>query len=626
MKSLSKLVTSLAFGVVMVIAVSCGPTSTPTTSRTSTAAQPTTAIQHLVVIFQENNSFDHYFATYPKALNPPGEPVFMAAPNTPTVNGLTDNLLNHNPNLANPQRLDRTQAVTCDQDHDYTDEQKTFDNGKMDKFVQSVGPGCKNKGIVMDYYDGNTVTALWNYAQHYAMSDSFYETTFGPSALGALNLISGQTHGATPDSIPGLVSQGTVIADARPAYDACSKGTTVSMSGKNVGDLLNEKHLTWGWFTGGFTPSSTAGGKIACNTVHKNVGGIIQADYIPHHEPFQFFKSTANPNHLPPTSVAMIGKTDQANHQYDLSAFWAAVNAGNMPAVSFLKAPAYQDGHAQYSDPLDEQNFLVNTINSLQKQPTWKNTAVIITYDDSDGWYDHVASPTSNPSNDPKYDALNGSGACGGTVAQGAFEDRCSFGPRLPLLIISPYAKQNFVDHTTTNQASILRFIEDNWNLGRIGNQSFDQTSDSLDNMLNFTSPASTNAYALNPVSGEPGSSTQQAQASPATTQSGATSGQTATATTSTQTGTTSSPVSITTDSIGNFAFTPATMTISAGTTVTWKNVSAVAHTVTSDDGVSFDSGAIAAGGSFSFKFTKAGSYAYHCDIHPYMMGTIVVK
>jgi phospholipase C len=623
MKSLSKLVTSLAFGIVMVVAVSCGPASTPATNQTGTAAaQPTTPIQHLVVIFQENNSFDHYFGTYPKATNPPGEPQFIAAPDTPSVNGLTSSLLDHNPNLANPQRLDRSQAVTCDQDHDYTNEQKTFDNGKMDKFVQGVGPGCKDKGIVMDYYDGNTVTGLWNYAQHYSMSDAFFETTFGPSALGALNLISGQTHGATPDSIPGLVSQGTVIADARPAYDVCSKGTTVSMSGKNVGDLLNEKQITWGWFTGGFTPSSTAGGKIACNTVHKNVGGIIQADYIPHHEPFQFFKSTANPNHLPPTSVSMIGKTDQANHQYDLSDFWAAVNAGNMPAVSFLKAPAYQDGHAQYSDPLDEQNFLVNTINSLQKQPTWKNTAVIITYDDSDGWYDHVASPISNPSNDPKYDALNGSGACGGTVAQGAFEDRCSFGPRLPILIISPYAKQNFVDHTTTNQASILRFIEDNWKLGRIGNQSFDQTSGTLDNMFNLTVAARTDIFALDPKSGEPASSSTQVQSSTPTTQSGVTSTQTGTA--SAQAGATT--VSVTTDNIGNFAFTPATLTISVGTTVTWKNASAVAHTVTSDDGVSFDSGAIAAGGNFSFQFTKAGSYAYHCDIHPYMKATIVVK
>src|ERR1700740_211995 len=99
------------------------------------ASAPTTPIQHLVVIFQENVSFDHYFATYPHATNPSGEPVFSAKPNTPSVKGLTSALSPHNPNLNNPIRLDRTQAVTCDQDHGYTDEQKAYDNGLADKFV-----------------------------------------------------------------------------------------------------------------------------------------------------------------------------------------------------------------------------------------------------------------------------------------------------------------------------------------------------------------------------------------------------------------------------------------------------------------------------------------------------------
>jgi phospholipase C len=180
----------------------------------------------------------------------------------------------------------------------------------------------------------------------------------------------------------------------------------------------------------------------------------------------------------------MIGKTDQANHQYDLSDFWAAVNAGNMPAVSFLKAAAYQDGHAGYSDPLDEQTFLVNTLNQLQKRPEWRNTAVVIAYDDSDGWYDHQMSPIVMHSASAD-DALTGTGLCG-TPKAGAYLDRCGYGPRQPLLVISPFAKTNFVDHTITDQSSILRFIEDNWSLGRIGNQSFDALAGSLDNAFDF--------------------------------------------------------------------------------------------------------------------------------------------
>jgi phospholipase C len=156
--------------------------------------QTTTPIKHVVVIFQENVSFDHYFATYPHATNPTGEPAFHARHDTPRVNNLlAGGLLDENPNSAQPSRLDLTQAVTCDQDHDYGDEQKAHNHGLMDKFPESVGvggPGCADyghgPGLVMGYYDGNTVTAVWNYAQFFAMSDNSFGTTFGPSTPGAL--------------------------------------------------------------------------------------------------------------------------------------------------------------------------------------------------------------------------------------------------------------------------------------------------------------------------------------------------------------------------------------------------------------------------------------------------------
>lgn len=448
----------------------------------------TTPIKHVVVIFQENVSFDHYFGTYPSATNPNGEPRFTALPGTSTVNGLTPELLTNNPNLSNPQRLDRSQALTCDQDHSYTDEQKAYDRGLVDLFVQSVnGSSCTDKSIVMDYYDGNTVTALWNYAQNYAMNDNSFGTTYGPSTPGALNLISGQTHGATSPDVANKVVGGTDIADLDPQYDACSAGTKLAMGGQNVGDLLNAQGVTWGWFEGGFAPSSTANSQVVCGTAHSNIGGTSVTDYIPHHEPFQYYQSTSNPDHLPPSSALKIGQTDQANHQYDLSDFWTAYNHGYLPAVSFLKAPAYQDGHAGYSDPLDEQTFLVNTINKLENSSFWKDTAIVINYDDSDGWYDHVIAPTVSQSNIAN-DALSGTGACG-SAKTGAYEGRCGYGPRLPLLVISPYAKKNFVDNTLTDQSSIIRFIEDNWKLGRIGDQSFDALAGTLDGMFAFNNP-----------------------------------------------------------------------------------------------------------------------------------------
>jgi phospholipase C len=469
-----------------------------------------TPIKHLVVIFDENVSFDHYFGTYPKAANTDGT-TFKAARNTPSVDGLTKKLLTKNPNQYQPKRLTPKQALTCSQDHGYGHEQLAYDGGKMDQFVQHTEHSTCNgqpvifgePGLVMDYYDGNTVTGLWNYAQHYAMSDNSYNTGFGPSTPGALNLISGQTHGftavdpvthakvsdasvvASPDSN----GVGTVINDPDPAYDDCSdnnhtsKNNLAAASGPNVGDLLNKRGVTWGWFQGGFRPTSTSGTYAVCGSTHQNIGGNSVVDYSPHHSPFQYYKSTSNPKHLPPSSVAAIGHTDQANHNYDLTDFDAALSAGDLPSVSFLKGAAYQDGHPGNSDPLDEQTFLVNTINKLQKSKDWASTAVVIAYDDSDGWYDHKAGPIVNGSSDPAQDSA---ALCGNAKAAGGYQDRCGFGPRTPLLVISPYSRVNHVDHHVTDQTSILKFVEDNWGVGRIGDASFDQRAGSLGGLFDF--------------------------------------------------------------------------------------------------------------------------------------------
>ena len=219
-------------------------------------------------------------------------------------------------------------------------------------------------------------------------------------------------------------------------------------------------------------------------------------DYVPHHNPFQYFASTANPRHLPPTSLAMVGKTDQARHLYDLDWFWKAAAAGHLPSVSFLKAPTYQNGHPGNSNPLDEQAFLVRTINRLQSLPQWKDMAIVLMADDSDGWYDHVMPPIVNRSNTP-LDTL-----CG-TVSDGPGA-RCGYGPRLPLLVISPYARENYVSHALTDQTSVLRFIEDNWLGGeRMSEISFDRIAGPLDDMFDFDKPAM-RRLVLDPATGLP--------------------------------------------------------------------------------------------------------------------------
>jgi phospholipase C len=548
-----------------------------------------TPIKHVVVIFQENVSFDHYFGTYPGANN---------LADTPGVGG-QGTLLTNNPNKdasgnqVNPRRLDPANindVLICDQDHDYGAEQMAFDGGKMDKFPTTVatttgnsptGQPCKASDV-MNYYDGQTVTAMWNYAKHFAMSDNFFGTTFGPSSPGAINLVSGDTgnvglqiNGADTDGDTISDGQGghSLISDAQPYYDDCSTRDAGSMTGTNIGDELNAAGLSWGWFQGGFRPTTsfataTGGtqptstfipdqfkGKFAtppasdqglCNAVHPigpavgGTGGTTPGptnygnkdDYIPHHEPFNYYATTANPHHLPPASLAAIGTDTQsyvgstpqfntANHQYDTSDFdslVAAINHGylspdHLPALSFLKAPGYQDGHAGYSDPYDEQQFVTNEINALEHSPDWSSTVVIVTYDDSDGFYDHVYSGVHNPSNTSTaanppgpQDFLNGTGICGPTNAKplAGQNGRCGYGPRLPFLVISPWAKRDYVSHKLMDVSSIIKFVEDNWGLPRIPG-SFDAIARSMNSMFNFDHPQSDRSKLfLDPTTGRP--------------------------------------------------------------------------------------------------------------------------
>lgn len=505
------------------------------------AEETKTPIKHLVVIIQENVSFDHYFGTYPNAANLPGETAFNANPLTPSVNGLSNLLINNptslNPkngvNAINPFRLTPGQASTCDQGHSVGQQQLAFNGGMMDLFPAYTGNGkCaeqyawgKGNGLVMGYFDGNTVTALWNYAQNFAMSDNYFGSTFGPSTLGALNLAAGNTYPAYPSAatnavVAGNGSYGTLMSNLQPTGDKCSSASvTVKMGGKNIGDLLNAKGVSWGAFMGGFdltlkNPDGSTG--CARQSPASPVSGGKTKDYIPHHALFQYYASTANPNHTRPTvPPGQYGSSADTltHHQYDLQDFFAALSANNLPAVSFLRAPASQDGHAGYSDPLLEQTFLVNTINTLQKSNFWPETAIIITYDDSDGWYDHQMSSIINPSSidNPKApsvsDQLDGPGKCGsGTPLKddtgNPINGRCGYGPRLPLLVISPYARKNYVDHTLTNQASVLQLIEDNWNTGRIGNGSFDEGSQSLVSLFDFQNKADNTPLLLNPNTG----------------------------------------------------------------------------------------------------------------------------
>ncbi|HEY0315818.1 MAG TPA: alkaline phosphatase family protein [Sphingomonas sp.] len=538
-------------------------TTPPSTPVSEQDALPTaTPIKHLVVIYGENESFDHYFGTYPQSANPAGEPVpdsQNAPSNVANVNGYVRNasLLTANPNktnaanlakvsdasMLNPFRLDRAQFDTASQNHAYTPEQLATDNLKMDAFVANTGKGgtggtpspssgaasgqFSTPAQVLGYFDGNTVTAMWNYAQNFAMSDNAFTDSFGPSTPGAINVVSGSTADAdtlvSGDTIADGQGAFSMIGDADPKGDICSNTSFVSgMKGKNIGDLLNAAKITWGGFMGGFDLTATnANGTTNCkrSTVSPNTGRTVN-DYVQHHAWFQYYASTQNKNHTRPSSTAMIGHTEAndapagdkaVNHQYDYNDFVAAVSAGNFPSVSYIKAPAFQDAHPGNSNPLDEQAFVAKVLNFLQQQADWKNTAVIIAYDDSDGWYDHQAPNILNSSFDPTADQMNSPGVCTGPNAkQGTnaagkqVNGRCGPGTRTPFILISPYSKVNYVDSTPITQASVVRFIEDNWLNGqRIGGGSNDAITGSIMGMFDFTAPPHTTPIFIDPLTGK---------------------------------------------------------------------------------------------------------------------------
>ncbi|APR36746.1 phospholipase C [Paraburkholderia sp. SOS3] len=601
-----KAILPMALAAALLTLAACGDDdnnnpSTPVASVSpQDALQTATPIKHLVVIYGENVSFDHYFATYPNDLaTGNNEPTFTPAANTQTdINTLQHaGLLAPNnpngaatsPNVANatvngvattppninsvaltttssqPFRLDRTQANTKSQNHSYGPEQLADDGDKMDAFplftsANSVVTGSTgafgSAAQVLGYFDGNTVTAYWNYAQNFAMSDNAWTDTFGPSTPGAVEVVSGQNNGVqmftttaqatsptstvlgtantaatspSGNAIPDGQGGFTLIGDLDPAGDVCTNqldkpGTVVMQYApqvKNIGDLLNAKNITWGGFMGGFDLTATnPNGTTGCNrTTFSSVLNSAPNDYVQHHAWFQYFPSTANLTHQRPTSTAMIGQTEPTldntatpvHHQYDVNDFFNAVTAGNFPSVSFVKAPAIGDGHPGNSDPLDEQAFVTKVVNFLEQQPDWKSTAVVIAYDDSDGWYDHQA-PTivnssfdttlqitaSNSPSKPVFqgaDQLTGAGRCDGPnskqpagVNGGVVNGRCGPGTRTPFIVISPWAKANFVDHTQITQASVVKFIEDNWLGGqRLGGGSFDATAGDIRNMLNTT-------------------------------------------------------------------------------------------------------------------------------------------
>jgi len=413
------------------------------------AAEPTSGldkIQHIVVIYLENHGFDNLYGLFPGANG-----LAQAANSAPQVdlNNIPYATLppvvntEHKPaevdkrfpvDLPNrPFPIDR--YVAADQKigdlvHRFYQNQMQIDNGRNDRFAAVSDAG----GLVMGYYDGRSLP-LWKYAERYTLADNFFQGAFGGSFLNHFWLVCACTPRyenapaevtAVMDTAGKLVKDGAVTPDGyavntlQPATAPIKPGTPAArqlppQTMPTIGDRLSEKGISWAWYSGGWN-DATAG----------KPGENFQF----HHQPFGYFSRYA------------AGTMERAAHLKDEADFLKAVDNGQLPAVAFYKPIGELNEHPGYADVVTGERHIAELFAHIEHSPQWQDTAVIITYDENGGFWDHVAPPV---------------------------KDRWGPGTRVPTIILSPYAKRGFVDHTEYDTTSILKLIENRFGLLPLG-------------------------------------------------------------------------------------------------------------------------------------------------------------
>jgi phospholipase C len=424
----------LALGVL----ASCGSSSTP-----AGAKDPFGKINHIVVIYQENWSFDSYFGKFPGAngLANATNAAQVDKSGTPYAT-LPQPLIAGKPDPRFPASLpnapfDASQYVTADQKtgdlvHRFYQEQLQIDGGKMDKFVAWSDAA----GLVMSYYDASGF-AEGKLAQQYVLGDNMFHAAFGGSFINHFWMICACTAtfpNAPASSVAQLDSNGVLVKDGAVTPDGYAVNTSFSVNTPHpatapaaslvpnqtmptIGDRLSAKNVSWAWYAGGWNNA---------------LAGTPDPLFQFHHQPFVYFANYAD------------GTQAKKDHLKDETDFLSAAQNGTLPSVSFVKPLGTNNEHPGYADVLTGQQHVADLVSKIQNGPNGKDTAIIITFDENGGRWDHVAPPKG---------------------------DRWGPGVRVPLIIISPFAKKGFIDHTQYDTTSILRTIEVRWNLEPLGSR-----------------------------------------------------------------------------------------------------------------------------------------------------------
>ncbi len=403
-------------------------------------------INHIITIYLENRSFDQLYGLYPGAagiadagaaatqVDRDGKPYDRLPPvlNTnfkpPIVDTRFPTDLPNKPYRAEPYVS--LSQVTGDAWHRFYQEQLQIDGGKMDKYVAWSDAGA----LVMSYFDGSPAP-LWRYAKDYVLMDHFHHAAFGGSFLNHMMFICAcapRFDGAPADLVAALDDKGVLVKDGAVTPDGYAVNTLLAFHGPlpgkidparllpvqtapTIGDRLDEKGIDWAWYSGGW--DAAVAGKP---------GPLFQF----HHQPFAYFERYA------------LGSPGAKAHLKDEVDFVEGIEKATLPPVVFFKPSGEDNEHPGYASVLAGEYHTALLLRLIERSPLWKDSVVIVTYDENGGLWDHVAPPKV---------------------------DRWGPGTRVPTIVISPFAKRGFVDHTVYDTTAILKLIETRFGLAPLG-------------------------------------------------------------------------------------------------------------------------------------------------------------
>jgi phospholipase C len=350
-------------------------------------------VKHLVVVVFQNRSFDHLFGHYPP---PSGQTVEVANSSSLGWSQRDASGIAVTPTL-------RTDPNSVDMPHGHSAYVASYNNGAMDGFAAQEGDQA------MQYYDHTIpgVDIFYNYASQYALADHYFSSALTSAPAQMFYAVS--------------ATDNNVSFSTQPVYGPCNQPDAAASpnTSTNVGDEMTLKNVGWTWF-------------------HESYGQC--GDYVPQQNPFQYFTSTQNSSHI-----------------QDLSVFYAQLQSGQVPSVSFIQMAPSHSGHPGSSSITAAGTWFDQFVKQVQSSSAWNSTAIVVIWDEGGGWYDHVPPPQI---------------------------DSQGLGIRVPMMLISPYAQKGIVYHNVADHTSILRFIQWNWNLAPLNSRN--SQLDDLRGMFTF--------------------------------------------------------------------------------------------------------------------------------------------